>query len=302
MSVAYDRLFVTDTTASTSTTTGALVCSGGIGISGSINAGGNIRCTGSITGNSITSPNTITVTDGQNTGYIDQVSTELTLSSSGNKIAIASGSTLEFKNDSTSQLSAYTAREIVDDCDLFTSLWNAANPANLRYALSSTFAINQAVPTTLAVVVNRIYAYPIRLIKGQVIHGAGFYLAISGSPQVAFALYNTANPGSRLASTATTTAVAGMNLIAFSASYTVPTTGIYYVCLYATSVGTSLSMIAMAANTYMNYGLSTMTAGVLNKAAQTISTAGGFATTLTGLTVTLSTQVAYAIAYSLNAT
>jgi hypothetical protein len=241
------------------------------------------------------------VTDGANIGTIDQISTELTLASSGNRVAIATGNSLDFKNDSTSQLSAYTGREIVNDCDLFTSLWNAANPANLRYALSSTFALNQAIPGTLGVVINRMYAYPVRLIKGQVANGAGFYLSVGGSPQVAYALYSTANPGVRLASTATSTPTTGINLFAFSSAYTVPTTGIYYVCLYATSIGSSLSMIAMAGNAYMNYGLTTMTTGVLNMAAQTSSFTGGFPADLTGRAMTLLNQVSYALVYSLTA-
>jgi cytoskeletal protein CcmA (bactofilin family) len=300
-SVAYKSLVITDTTASTSTSTGALVCSGGIGISGAITVGGNITSTGTITGNTVSTPNTFTVTDGANTGTIDQVSTELTLSSSGNKVAIASGNTLEFKNDGTRQLSAYTGREIVDDCDLFTSLWNSINPSNLIYALSSTFAMNQAVPTTLAVTVNTIYAYPVRLIKGQVVNGAGFYLNVSGSPQIAYALYSTANPGVRLASTATTTATSGVKLINFTSSYTVPTTGIYYICLYASNIGTSLSMIALASNTYIHYSqLILMTNGVLDKAAQSVSTAGGFPSNLSSLMFTALNRVSYAVVYSLS--
>jgi hypothetical protein len=262
---------------------------------------GNISVSGTITGNNITTTNTFRVTDGANTGTIDQVSTELTLSSSGNKVAIASGNTLEFKNDGTSQLSAYTANEIVDDCDLFTSLYNIANPSNPRYALSSTFAINQAMPTTLSISRNIIYAYPVRLVKGQVANGAAFYLSVSGSPSITYALYNTANPGSRLAVTSAATPVSGMNLVAFTSSYTVPTTGIYYVCLYATSVGSSLTSIVTPSNTYLNYNLSTMTTGVLNKAAQTISVAGGFPATLSGLTITISSQISYAIVYTLTA-
>lgn len=278
-----------------------IVSSGGSSISNALIATGNIVVSGTITGNALTTTNTFTVTDGANMGTIDQISTELTLASSGNKVAIGSGNTLEFKNDGTSQLSAYTANEIVDDCDLFTSLYNIANPTNLRYALASTYAMNQVIPTTLSLTTNKIYAYPVRLIKGQVVNGAGFYLSVSGSPSITYALYNTANPASRLALTSAVTPTSGMNLTAFTSPYTIPTTGIYYICLYATSVGTSLSAIVTATNTYLNYNLSTMTSGVLNKAAQTISVAGGFPTTLSGLTITISSQIAYAIVYTLTA-
>jgi hypothetical protein len=270
-------------------------------VSGLIATAGNISSSGRITTGNLSTSNVFTLTDGANTGTIDQISTELTLSSSGNRVAIASGNTLEFKNDLTTQLSAYTARELIDDCDVFNLVWNAANPSNLRYALSSTFALNQAVPSTLSVSINTIYAYPVRLIKGQVADGAGFYLSVSGSPQIAYALYSTANPGVRLASTASTTATNNMCLIAFSSAYTVPTTGIYYVCLYCTNVGSSLSMISLAANIYMSYGLSTMTSGLLDKASQTGSVAGGFPATLSGIGMTLSTRVSYALVYSLTA-
>ena len=159
---------------------------------------GNVRTSGNIVSGGIITGNTISIADGANLGTIDQISTELTLSSTGSKIAISSGSTLEFKNDSTSQLSAYTAREIVDDCDIFTSLYNIANPSNLRYALSSTFALNQSVPTILSVAVNTIYAYPIRLIKGQVVNGAAVYFtSVAGTPSIRYGLYNTANPAAQ---------------------------------------------------------------------------------------------------------
>jgi len=256
---------------------------------------GNITTAGNITAGGI-SGNTISVADGANLGTITQVSTELTLSSSGNRVAIPSGSSLIFKNDSTTQWSAYTARELIDDCEIFTSVYNAANPSNLIYALSSTFAINQAIPTTITISANTIYAYPIRLVKGQVVNGAGFFLAVSGTPSITYGLYSTANPAVRLAVTAATNPTSG--LINFLSAYTVPTSGIYYVCLFASSVGSGVSVVGMAANTYMNYNQSTMTTGVLNKAAQTSSTAGGLAATLSGLTMTLSTQVAYALVYT----
>lgn len=275
-------------------------CSNNLSLSGITNVTGNISASGNITGGTLTTPNTFTVIDGANMGTIDQISTELTLSSSGNRVAIASGNTLEFKNDNTSQYTAYTAREIIDDCALFTFCWNSQNPSTLRYALTSTFAINQQVPTTLALSINTIYAYPVRLIKGQIANGAGFYLSVSGSPAVTFALYNTSNPGSRLATTASNTPTTGMNLVAFSEAYTVPTTGIYFICINASSVGSSLSTIAIANNTYMSYGITTMTSGVLNKAAQTC-TSTGFPTSLSGLSMTLSTQISYAIVYSLTA-
>lgn len=284
------------TTSSTSTTTGSLVCSGGLGVAGNVNVGGTVSA------NAVSSSTTIIVNDGANEGTIDQVSTELTLSSSGNRIAIASSNTLEFKNDGTSQLTAYTAREIVDDCDVHTFIYNRANPSTLKYMLSSTYALNQVVPSAYAMTVNTIYAFPIRLIKGQIVNGAGFYLAISGSPQVGYALYNISNPSARLASTSTlTNATAnGIVYLNFSSSYTVVTTGIHYVCICASNIGTSISLIAMATNTYINYGQSTMTNGVLNKAGQSCSSSS-FPETLSGLAMTLLTRVGYGVVYTTTA-
>jgi len=260
---------------------------------------GNVRTSGNIVSGGTITGNTISIADGANLGTIDQISTELTLSSTGSKIAIGSGSALVFKNNNESQLSAYTAREIVDDCDIFTFMYNIYNFPSI-YALSSTFALNQSTPTTISVAANTIYAYPIRLIKGQVVNGAVFYFAsAAGTPSITYGLYSTASPAARLAVTSAANTSAGLRPIAFTSAYTVPTTGIYYVCLFASSIGSGLTMVGMPGNIYMNYGLVPMTSGVLNKAAQTSSTAGGLAATLTGLTMTLSTQVAYALVYSL---
>jgi len=245
---------------------------------------GSISTVGNILGGTI-SGNTVSLRDGANLGTITQVSTELTLSSSGNRVAIANGSVLVFKNDSTTQLSSYTANEIVDDCDIFTSLYNIANPSNLRYALSSTFALNQSIPTTITISANTIYAYPIRLVKGQVVNGAAFYFAsVSGTPSITYGLYSTANPAARLAVTAATTPTATVQLIAFSSAYTVPTTGIYYVCLFASSIGSGLSMVGMAANSYMNYGRTLSSGGGISFGSQN-TILSGTSGAITGIAV-----------------
>jgi hypothetical protein len=239
--------------------------------------------------------------DGLNIGSISQFGPDLTLSSSGNKIALASNHTLVFKNDNTTQLTAYTAREIVDDCDTHTYMHNIAYPTTPRFMLSSTFALNQGAPTTSSIVVGNTYAYPVRLVKGQVVSGAGFFLSVSGSPQIGYALYNTDSSYSRVAATSAYTNVPtnGMNYLPYSpTSYTVPRTGVYYTCIYANSVGSGLSVIAMPTNTYLNYGLPTMTTGVLNKAAQRATTASGPPSTMSGVAMTLLDSVAYSVVYA----
>lgn len=300
-SFAVRSLVVSSTTASTSTSTGAIICAGGMGISGNVTVGGNVVTGGTITGNTLLTSSTLTLTDGLNTGIISQLGSELTLSSSGNKIALAANHSLVFKNDTTTQLTGYTAREIVDDCDTHSYMYNTANPSTPKYMLSSTFALNQGAPTTFSVAnTTTTYAYPVRLIKGQVVTGAGFYVSVtSGAPQVGYALYDSANPSNRVANTTSNlnTVTTGINYFAYSATYTVPTTGIYYTCIYAGSLGGGLSLIAMPSNIYLNYGLSTMTSGVFNKAAQSAAT-GSAPATMTGIAMTLLDRVAYSVVYT----
>lgn len=299
-SIVVKNLVITSTEASISTSTGAIVCAGGVGIAGNISITGNIVSAGTIIGNSFSASNILTLTDGVNSGTIRQLGTELTLSSSGSKIVLANNNSLVFKNDNTVQYTAYTGREIVDDCDTHTYIYNTANPTTPKYILSSTFALNQCAPTTYATTATYAYAYPIRLVKGQVISGAGFYLSVtSGSPQVGFMLYDgNVNPASRLAATSNNTNVpsTGMNYLSYSTPYTVPTTGIYYTCIYVGSIGGGLSLIATPANSYLNYGQTTMTPGVLNKSAQRFVGAPG--ATLSGVAMTLETNLGYSVVYS----
>ena len=310
---------ITSGTASTSTTTGALVVSGGIGVGGQINSGtitttGNANFIGTLTaGTSITAPtikattNGLYANDGANEGRVYQSSTELILSSSGNKVAIANNNSLTFKNDSSIQYTAYTAREILDDCDAHTYIYNAANPSTLKYMLSSTFPIFQLIPTnTYAIAaINRCYFFPIRLIKGQVVNGAGFYLTTAtAAPTVSYGLYTTSSPAARATSTATFSATVGTSMFYqnFATSYTVPTTGVYYVGIVATNFnGGTLNMVAVPTNTYLNYGQTTMTAGVLDKASQYVDTGGGFLNNLAGLTPVIDTRVGYAVVYTTSA-
>jgi len=297
-SVVVKNLIITSTEASTSTSTGAIVCGGGMGIAGNINITGNIVSGGTIIGNSFSTSNILTLTDGVNSGTIRQLGTELTLSSSGSKIVLANNNSLVFKSDNTVQYTAYTGREIVDDCDTHTYIYNSANPSTPKYMLSSTFALNQCTPVLYNTTATTTYAYPIRLVKGQVINGAGFDLSASGSPQVGFMLYNTANPAAQLATTSANNNVptTGMNYLSYSNPYTILNTGIYYTCIYVNSIGGGLSLIATPANSYLNYGQITMSPGVLNKAAQKFSGAPG--ATLSGITMTLESNVGYSVVYS----
>lgn len=288
------------TTTSTSTTTGSLVCSGGIGVAGNVTVGGTLNANG-ISSKKVVLQDTVT----NNAGTIEQKSTELTLSSTGNKVAIASSNTLVFKNDNTTQFTAYTAQAVVDDCEAHTFVYNSANPTTKKYMLSSTYALNQTAPTTYNILANTIYAFPVRMIKGQTVNGAGFYLDVSGSSHAfGCALYDISNnPSTKLAQTSnlSNTPSNGMNYLPFSQAYTVAYTGIHYVCICATNIGTGtgarFSLITTVSNTYMNYGQSTMTPGVLNKAGQYWS-ASSFADLTTSTSMTILNRVAYAVVYS----
>lgn len=304
-SFAIRNIVVNGSVASTSTSTGAIVCAGGFGISGNITIGGNVSTGGTLSGSTLSTSSTLTLIDGLNTGTISQSGLELTFSSSGNQIAIAPNNRLLFKNDNTTQPTAYIAREIVDECELHTYVHNVANPTNLRYMLSTTFPMNQVSSgiSSLATAVGNTYAYPVRLVKGQVVTGAGFFIEGSGTRSVGYSLYRTYDASYvRVATTATNTnaiSANGMNYFNYSAAYTVPITGIYYTSVYVNAIGTSLTLASCPITiAYINYGNTTGITGVLNKAAQRSQTAGGPPLTMAGLTTVPLASVAYSVVYT----
>lgn len=288
---------ITNNTPSTTTGTGALVVTGGVGIGGALNVG-----------TTLTAPQIEATTngfyayDGANEGRMYQVGTELTLASSGNKVALATSNTLVFKNDNTTQLSAYTGREVADDADIFTFVNNAVSPASQRYTLSSTFSMGNITPTNnySVAAINRIYFFPIRLIKGQIADGIGFYLtAATAAPSTRFCFYSRA--GVRIRTPGTTNVAVGtrMEFQAFGTPYIVPETDIYYIGVFVSNLnGGTLNMVATPANTYINYGNTTMTAGILDKASLYVDTGGAPPATLAGLTPVIQDRVGYGVVYS----
>lgn len=304
-SFAVRTLVVNGNTVSTSTTTGAIRCAGEFSISGNTNVGSNVVAGRAISGSTLSASNTLRLFDGVNVGTISQTGTNLTLSSSGNIVAVAENHSLVFENDGTSQITAYTGKEIVDECDVHTYIYNTANPSTPKYMLSATFPLNQTAPGGANVTssANEIFCSPIRLVKGQVVTGAGYYLSASGTPRVGFSLYRTFDSSYvRVAKTATESNIPsnGMNYLDYSTSYTVPVTGIYYTCLYVTSTGTSFGFVASAFNSgtnYTNYNINPIT-GTLNLLAIRVVVSGGPPITMTGLIFTSSTRPAYSVVYT----
>lgn len=305
---------ITDATASTSTTTGALVVTGGIGVAGDVfstnitstgvmTANGNVvvsgNCNLSGVSSSVSVNGVINVNDGANVGTIDQIGTELTLSSIGN-VSLGTSNSLTFKNDNTTQTTAYTGREIADDCDLHTFVWNKANPSNLRYFQSSTLAMNLLTSVTnTATTAGNMRFYPLRLIKGNTINGIAMWIVNGGgTPTYRVGVYRTdVSPNTYLCGRNTTTnanAGTSLNYVSVDTPTAVPYTGIYYIGFLTIATGTSLSLSGAPTNTYINYGQATMTNGVCDKAAQTGGTAlTALPASLTGMVMTISTLNAY---------
>lgn len=112
----------------------------------------------------------------------------------------------------------------------------------------------------------------VKLKRGQIITGIGFYTGTAGLHRVA--LYQKGNTSARLAqSNQFTTTANSMNYANFTATYTIPTTDIYYV----SSIQNAASQTYAYSNTNdrLNYGLNTMTNGKLDKRSQSASLSGG---------------------------
>lgn len=279
------------------------IISNSISIQDSILIGGNITTDGNIIAGGSVAGNIISIEDGLNVGTISQVSTELTLSSSGGIVAIPNGCKLLFTNDSSlaQQSTAYDGRGLVDDCELLTSIYNASLPAFNIYALSSTVPMNQIVPSSITIGgANLLRAFAIRLVKGQLVNGAAFcFTGVSGTPSgVMYALYNTASPAVRLAVTNTFVPTARIFPVNFTSAYTVPTTGLYYVAVNAANIGSALNLATLAADTYVAYSINQPITGVLNNIGHR-ATVVGMPQTLAGVSLTLDTQRVYAAVYSL---
>lgn len=246
--------------------------------SGAVQTGGNITSTGTITGN------TLSIADGLNLGTITQVSTELTLSSTGNRVALADANNLIFKNDSSMQRTAYTGRHKIDPADIHSFIQN-------RIIIKQTFSVQNPNLTLVGVGGGNILFYNLgTLRKGQVIRGAFFWHDSVTTCHVG--LYTQSNP-TLVASTATNAStVSGMNYIDFSSQYTIPTTQVYFIAArHGAGQGLSLNPFGN-----FNYGFSASTGALTANTQYTSSTYASLPATLAGVGMTTSTyNVLYGI-------
>ena len=207
---------------------------------------GSVRTLGNITSNSIITGNTISIADSANLGGITQISTQLLLSSTGNKVAIASDNLL-FKNDNSAQLTAYTGHHKVDPIYLHGLMQN-------RTIIKQTISLqNPSVVWAQVGYSGRLIFINLgNLIKNEVIVGAFFWLNGS-STTCHIGLYPQVDNAPRVASTATNAAInVGLNYVNFSSPFTVPTTQIYYLGILVNG-GSTLQMLSLNLNNFHNY-------------------------------------------------
>jgi hypothetical protein len=229
-----------------STDATALSVSGGMGVSGNINSG-NLTGQTISTSSTISTSNDLKKTDGANEGTIDQVSTELILSSSGNKVALSTGNSLIFKNDNSTQLSAFRGRHKIDPVDIHGFLRN-------RTIIKQTFSLQNPGLLLVGVGGGNILSYNLGILrKGQVIQGVFFWVDVARASGSHIGIYSQSNV-TLVASTPTNSAiVAGMNYIAFSSPYTIPTTQVYFL---SAIIPSGVNGLSMNAHNYFNYGFS----------------------------------------------
>lgn len=271
---------------------------------GDMNISGNIEFGGTCSANLIVS-NLVIVYDGFNVGKIDQISTNLVFSSSGNNISIGSTNQLAFKSNNTIQKTAYTP-DTINDCATRSYFYNVLNPSNKIYILSSTASfISSDFVVATATGTTGTYFSAIYLNAGHVINGAAYFIHnfnSSTSGNVGYALYNTNNPGQLLASTSFTILSNGSNTIvprAFSVSYTVPTSGIYYLAMYAQNMGYPL-LTSIPYSHYRNYNSNETAIGTPRtfRSAFLYGSRTSFPSTLSGLTLYVQAAILFGCVYT----
>lgn len=253
--------------------------SGGIGIAGNMHIGGNNSVSGSVSGTVLATNNQAYFADGLNQGYIQQLSTELTLGSSGNKIALAPNNALVFDNSSVSQLSAYSERHTINPIEFHgMNGWDV-----VKQTLSLQ---NLNIITTFAVGGGNIYSYCLgTLFKGSVIRGIFTWVNTTLTNGCHFGLYK-ARTQALVASTASNigTDISGFVYFNLSSSYTVDETTVYYVSALSVSAVNSLSIT----HSRYNYDLATSISSLSRRTQYTNSTYTSLPSSLSGVASTSS--------------
>jgi len=248
-------------------------------VAGTIQTGGNITSTGTISGN------TLSIADGLNLGIITQASTEFTLSSTGNRVAIADSNNLIFKNDSSIQRTAYTGRHKIDPVDIHGFIQN-------RIIIKQTVSL-QNPNLGLVSLGSNVYLLNIgTLRKGQVIRGVFVWSGVDTNGL--FGLYSQSN-GTLVAQSPLMAPVStGMTYANFSSVYTIPTTQVYYI---GVRLPGGVTLLGLSTNVYLNYGFSAAT-GILSLNTQLITASYSFLpSSLTGITMAASNTNIFAGVY-----
>jgi len=286
---------VQTTTQSTTTTSGALQVSGGIGVAKNINVGGAIAVWDGLNSGTISQSGTnlnITATNINLTGNVNltgniQINGNVTL----NGEAVSSGGS----SSSSTSTSSPVDYKVLDDCILHTHMYNMANPSTTKTMLTSSYPLKDySNNVTLSLIQNTLYFYAVRLIQGQTVKGV-FFWSNSTNTTVRTGLYSP--DGTLKVSLNTNQSITGNNmkyLPLTNSTWTVDSTGIYYVGILGTSGSTTI--VGSATNSYLNYGASATT-GKLTLSASSIASQSSMPSSLSGLTPSLLTQMLYVGVY-----
>lgn len=277
------------TTESSSITSGAFQVTGGVGILKNVNVGG-----------------TISLWDGLNSGTIEQSGTNMVISAtninlngnvdiSGN-VQFSGGNVTLNGNSLVSSTSENTNDyKVLDDCLMHTHAYNIANPSTTKTMLTSSYSLKDySANTSIALTQNVLYLYAVNLVEGQSVKGV-FFWSNSTNTTVRTALYG--SDGDLRVSLNTNQNITGNSmkyLPLTNTTWTVGATGFYYVGILATSASTSI--FGTLSNSYINFGL-TPIVGKLTLSAHQITSQTTMPTSISGITATALTQVAYAGVY-----
>lgn len=230
-------------------------CSGGMGVFENMNVGGTVSFS-----NDIIKTTPLIITDGLNQGTIQQSATELTLSSTGNKVSIGTNTNNQFvfkgatSASDTYQLTAYTGRNVIDN--VYTHSYISDYDIEKQ-----TANITTTVGESWIRISSRILYFSNigTLFKDQSIAGCFFY-SITGSSGPAkmgnFGLY-ISSTGELVASSLTNiTGIGGWNYVRFETTYVAPTTQNYHICiLFLDTFGPFFYLDFYSCNSnYINYG------------------------------------------------
>lgn len=163
--------------------------------------------------------------------------------------------------DGTSMDSAEQIQREPSDADVL-SLESEKNVVATTYDLCGLANIN-----TVALTGSTGYFHPVYLTAGTNCAGICIFKSATAVVNCYVALYNKGFSSLRLGVSALTSVPTGsaVQFIPFTASYTIPTSGLFYVAIIPSG---TLNMVGIAANSYLNHAYTTTTNGTLNRRSQ----------------------------------